>query len=340
MAESSRLYRVLVTDYVPDATVEQEVLDGLAVVEALRGTSEADVVPRLRDADGVIAFHKIAFTELSLGHMPKCRVLVRDGVGFDNVDIAAAGRHGIVVCNVPDYGNEEVADHALMFLLALARRLRPAHESVAAGGWEVPELFTATRLRGRTVGIVGLGRIGSAFALRAKAVGLRVVFHDPFLPQGYDKALGIDRVHTLDELLHQSEYLSLHCPLNASTRHLLNAQTLARLPRGATVINTARGGIVDLDALADALDAGQVGYAGLDVFENEPLDHQRIRRHPRVLLSPHTAFFTIEGMREMRVKGAEEVKRALLGEAVRNPVNRHVLVNPRCRLPMTLTEVT
>lgn len=324
---------VVVTDHLAEAGVERAVLDPVADLRLLQTNDETEVARRAADADVLLVFHDIRLGERALAALPKCRGIVRCGVGFDNVDLRAAGSRGIVVCNVPDYGTEEVADHALLMLLALARRLLPTEASVRAGQWDVTAVFGAPRLRGRTLGLIGCGRIGTATALRARAFGMRVLFYDPYQPDGLDKALGIERCRRLDELLAQSEFLSLHCPLTAETRHILNADTLARLPAGAYVVNTARGPCIDLDALADALDSGHVAFAGLDVVEREPLDDERLRRHPRVLLTPHIAFYSVEGFAEMRTKGAEEALRLLRGEPVRNPVNAHLLVNPRVVLP-------
>jgi phosphoglycerate dehydrogenase-like enzyme len=281
----------------------------------------------------LLVFHTIKIGERTLSRLTRCKGIVRCGVGFDNVDIHAAGARGIVVCNVPDYGAEEVADHALMLLLATSRRLLPAHQALRDGTWDTSLVFGAPRLRGRTLGIVGCGRIGTAMALRGKALGLRVVVYDPYRPDGLDKALGIERVYTLEELLPQAHFLSLHCPLTRETRHVLNDRTLALLPQGAFVINTARGPCVDLPALVRALDGGRVAAAGLDVFEREPLDVEDVRRHPRVVMTPHAAFYSAEGWIEMRTKGATEGRRLLLGEPVRNPVNLHCLVNPRAVIP-------
>jgi phosphoglycerate dehydrogenase-like enzyme len=227
----------------------------------------------------------------------------------------------VIVCNVPDYGTEEVADHAIMFLLALVRRLVPSHQAIRSGTWDYRTAVGTPRLRGKTFGVVGCGRIGTAAALRALALGLDVVFYDPYLRQGMDKALGIRRVHRLDDLLEQSHFVSLHCYLDATTRHLINARTLAQMRQGAILINTARGPIVDENALLDALDSGHIAAAGLDVVECEPLDNERLRQHPNVLLTPHTAFYSVEGYIELRTKTAEEVRRILLGEPPRNPVN-------------------
>src|SRR5262245_37961092 len=320
---------VVVTDHLAEAGVERPVLADLADIELLQTNDEADVARRGAAADVLLVYHDIRIGERALSALGRCKAVIRCGVGFDNIDVEAAGRRGITVCNVPDYGTEEVADHALMLLLALARRLLPADRAIREGRWDLTTVFGTPRLRGRTLGVVGCGRIGTATALRARTLGMRVVFHDPFLPDGIEKSLGVERAHVLEELLPQAEFVSLHCPLTTKTRHVLNDRTLSLLPRGAYVINTARGPCVDLAALYRALESGQVGWAGLDVFEPEPLADERIRNHPRVILTPHSAFYSVEGYAEMRTKGAREARRVVLGEAVRNPVNLHCLVTPR-----------
>jgi len=324
---------VVITDHLEEAGIERSILGPIADLRLLQSSDEAVLVRSGADAEVVLCFHDIRLTERSIDHLHHCKGIIRCGVGYDNIDVQAAGKHGIVVCNVPDYGTEEVADHALMMLLAIARRLVPCEQAIRAGGWDITTAFGTPRLRGRTLGLIGCGRIGSAMALRAKALGLRVVIFDPYKPDGLEKSLGVERCHRLHDLLRQSEFLSLHCPLTSETRHILNAESLKLLPRGAYVINTARGPVVDNGALPDALDEGHVAYAALDVVEREPLDNDRLRRHPRVVLTPHTAFYSVEGYLEMRTKGAEEARRLIQGEAVRNPVNRHCLTNPRAVLP-------
>ena len=315
-------FTVLIADFLDETSIESGVLGDIAELVMARAMEESQLGPRLPQADAIMVFHDLSILgEASFARAARCRGVVRAGVGYNNVDLEAATRHGVVVCNVPDYGTEEVADHAIMFLLAIVRRLLPSHEAIRAGTWDYRTALGAPRLRGKTFGVVGCGRIGTATALRAKALGLDVVFYDPYLRQGVDKALGIRRVYRLDELLEQSDFVSLHCYLDAASRHLINARTIARMRPGAILINTARGPIVDEAALLEALDSGHIAAAGLDVVEQEPLENERLQKHPKVLFTPHTAFYSVEGYAELRTKTAEEVRRILLGEPPRNPVN-------------------
>ena len=314
-------FHVVIADFLPEAEIEAPILGPIARLTLAGATDEEGLAPHLADADALILFHDIArIGEATFAWAPKCRCVVRAGVGYNNVDRMAAARHGITVCNVPDYGTEEVADHALMLLLALARRVFPSHEAIRAGGWDWQTVLGAPRLRGKTLGLIGCGRIGTATALRAKGFGLDVVFYDPYVPQGLDKALGIRRVHELAALLAQSQFVSLHCYLDEVTHHLINAETLALCRPGTYLINTARGPVIDQAALLAALDSGHLAGAGIDVVEREPLDDDRLRDHSRVILTPHSAFYSAEGFVELRTKAAEEVRRILLGEAPRNPV--------------------
>ncbi len=315
-------FNVLIADFLDETAIESTVLDDIADFVMARATDESELAGYLPRADAIMVFHDLSILgESSFARAPRCRGVVRAGVGYNNIDVDAATRHGVVVCNVPDYGSEEVADHAIMFLLALARRLVPSHEAIRGGTWDYRTALGTPRLRGKTFGVIGCGRIGTAAALRAKAMGLDVVFYDPYLRQGIDKALGIRRVFQLDELLEQSHFVSLHCYLDAASHHLIDAKALARMRPGSYLINTARGPCVDEAALLEALDSGHIAAAGLDVVEREPLDNDRLRLHPRVIFTPHTAFYSVEGYLEMRTKTAQEIRRLLLGEPPRNPVN-------------------
>ncbi len=212
-----------------------------------------------------------------------------------------------------------------------AASLSRTRNCAGQGPWYYTEVAPLHRLRGRVFAIVGLGRIGTAIALRAKAFGLDVVFYDPYLPDGRDKSLGIRRAESLAELLRQANLVSLHCPLTEETRHLINAQTLALLPKGAYLVNTARGAIVDTAAIPDVLASGQLAGAAIDVLPNEPPNDNdplirawRDPEHPahhRLIINPHSAFYTEQGFCEMRTKGAEAVHRVLLGQPLRNVVN-------------------
>jgi|SRR5579864_1517182 len=323
-------FRVVVTDFLSETTVETPILEDLATITLAGAHAEVDLSGHLESADALIQFHDIPMiTDATLAKAVRCRGVVRAGVGYNNIDLKAAGRRGIAVCNVPDYGTEEVADHAIMLLLAVARRLLAADQSLRRGEWDIAVVKSAPRLRDKTLGLLGCGRIGTATALRAKAFGLDLVFNDPFVAPGVEKALGVRRVFRLEELLEQSHFLSVHCYLDATTRHIINARALMRMPRGAVLINTARGPVVDQSALVEALDSGHLAGAGIDVFEREPLDDERLRHHPKVVLTPHAAFYSIEGFVELRKKTAEEVRRLLVGEPPRNLVNRAEISNPR-----------
>lgn len=315
-------FTVVVADFLKEAGVESPILHDTARVVVARAIDEASLLPFAADADALLLFHDIErIGEATFAGSPRCKCVVRAGVGYNNVDLAAADRHGVVVCNVPDYGTEEVADHAIMFLLAVARRLMPCHDAIRAGGWDYETALGTPRLRGKTLGLVGCGRIGAATALRAKAFGLDVAFYDPLVKHGADKALGVRRIHSLDELLAESHFVSLHCYLDATTHHLIDADALAKMRPGSILVNTARGPVVDQKALVEALDSGHLSGAALDVVEREPLDDERLRFHPKVILTPHSAFYSVEGFDELRGKAAAEVRRVLRGEAPWNRVN-------------------
>ena len=327
-------YQVVITDLIDDDLApEREVLDDIADVKALQVSSEAELVGQVEQVDAMIVYHLITVTASTIRRLERCRIIVRGGVGFDNIDCALARQRGIHVANVPDYGSEEVADSALGMLLSLARGIHRANSFLRRReeDWSYTVAAPLVRLRGRVLGIVGLGRIGTCMAVRGKALGMDVVFHDPYKPDGYDKALGIRRAETLEELLAQSFVVTLHCPLSEETRHLIDADAISLMPRGSYLVNTARGGVVDCRAVPSALAAGQLAGAGIDVLEHEPplpgdplLAAWRDPQHPahhRLLLNPHIAWYCEDGKREMRRKSAESCRRAILGLPLRTVVN-------------------
>ena len=329
-----RRYKVVITDFIADALEpEKLILGNLADVVALNGYVEDNLIGRIEDANAIMLYHNMELTRKTIDRLDDCKLIVRCGVGYDNVDCASARKRGIPVANVPDYGNEEVADSAIGLMLALTRGIHQLNSLLRAGvePWRYSQAAPLYRLRGRVFGIVGLGRIGTAAALRAKALGMNVLFYDPYKPCGYDKALGIGRVESLKDLLAQSHVLSLHCALTEETHHLIDRHTIAMLPAGAYLVNTARGAVVDTAALPAALASGHLAGAAIDVLEHEPpaADHPllaawRDPQHPahhRLIINPHSAFYSEEGLRDMRIKGSDACRRALCGQPIPNLVN-------------------
>jgi phosphoglycerate dehydrogenase-like enzyme len=261
-----------------------------------------------------------------IARFPKLRVIVRMGVGYDRIDRAACAARGILVANTPDYGTQEVAEFAVLLALSLRRGLILYHDTQRGpdpAPWAVMPSPLHRRQEVQTFGILGLGRIGAAAALRAKALGYRVVFHDPYLPNGWDRALGIGRARTMEELLAQSDVLSLHCPLTRSTRGLIGEGELRLLPRNAVVVNTARGPVLDIDALERCLRDGHLAGAGLDVIPEEPpvepvpnlLRAYRAGEdwlRGRLVITPHIAFHTPEAWDDIRRKAVETMRDVLV----------------------------
>ncbi len=327
-------FKVVLTDFITGSLdPERRVLGELADVTALDRYDESELAGFVEDADALMLFHNLSVTRATIQRLERCKLIVRCGVGYDNVDRAYARSRGIPVANVPDYGTEEVADTAIGMMLALSRGVHFMNSRLreGEGPWMYTQVAPLWRLRGRAFGIVGLGRIGTAAALRAKAFGMEVLFYDPYKADGCDKSLGVHRVETLDEILARSFVLSLHCPLSEETRHLINAQLIARMQAGSYLINTARGVVVDTTALPEAIACGKLAGAGIDVLEHEPPspDHPLLAAwrdpghpaHHRLILNPHAAFYCEEGLLDMRSKGAEACRRALLGLPLRNVVN-------------------
>ena len=283
--------------------------------------TDADLDEEAISADAIILWHNLPLTTHGIARLKKCRAIIRNGVGYDSVDLAAARARGIAVCNVPDYGTEEVADHAIALALALCRQLFPLDAEAKSLGWTIQVGAKMRRLRELVFGIVGLGRIGTATALRAKALGFQVVFYDPYLPNGVDKALGLERVSSLGELLVRTDVLSIHCPLKDETRHLIGERELCLLKPGAFVVNTARGAIIEKKAILAALREGRLGGAGLDVIEGEPLRTSDEAATPNLIATCHAAFCSVESKIEMRTTSARIALAAVRGEPLMNVVN-------------------
>lgn len=326
--------KVVITDFISEPLeYERAILGDLADVVALNATHEAQLEGLVEDADVIVVYHLLGISRSTIERLKRCRLIIRGGVGFDNVDREAARERGIPVCNVPDYGTEDVADTAIAMTMTLARGTHFLNSRLRRdqGPWHFSQVVPVWRLRGRVFGIVGLGRIGTAAALRAKALGMDVMFYDPYVSQGRDKSLGIRAADSLEDLLGQAHVVSLHCPLTPETHHLINRRTLAQMQPGALLVNTARGGVVEVLDVLDAIESGHLAGAGLDVLETEPPDdgHPLIRAwrdpahpaHDRLILNPHAAFYTEEGLTDMRTKSSRNVRRVLLGQEPWNVVN-------------------
>lgn len=284
--------------------------------------TEDDFLRLCGEADGLLVQYGDVSRRVVEG-LPRLRLLVRYGVGVDGMDVQAATERGIPVVNVPDYGTDEVANHAVALFLALARKIPQLDRQTRAGRWSVFEVQPIHRLVGQTIGIVGCGRIGSRVARKLAGFDVRLLAHDPYIaefPAGVTP-VGFDR------LLAESDFLTIHCPLTAETRHLIDASALARMKPTAVLINTARGGIVDTTALSEALGAGRLGGAGLDVTEQEPLDPASpLLRMDTVVVTPHGAWYSEEGRSELKRRVAEEAVRVLVrGESPLHCVNPEVL---------------
>ncbi len=321
--------RVLITDYAwPDLETERAVLGAAGVELVVAGSGHPDELARLAvDVDAILTcFAKVSAEVLEAA--TRCRTVARYGVGVDNIDVQRATDLGMVVSNVPVYCVDEVADSALLGILALARRLLPLTRDVSAGGWGRGVPGTGTRLRGKVLGLVGLGAIGGALAARAQALGLEVVAFDL---SGQVPAGGRS-VGSLDELFELADVVSLHVPLTERTHHLIGAAQLAAMKPTAWLINTARGPLVDTVALVDALEHEQIAGAALDVTDPEPLppDHP-LRTRDDVVLTPHTAFSSDGSLAELARKAATNVVDVLQGREPATVVNREVLGSPALR---------
>jgi D-3-phosphoglycerate dehydrogenase len=278
-----------------------------------------DILAVARDADAVLVTYAKLTGEL-LRQLKRCKAIGRFGLGVDNIDVAAATECGITVTYVPDYCMREVSDHAMALLLALARKVVFSNNLVQGGRWEMPAVVPIRRLEGQVLGLVGFGNIPRQLAPKAQAFGLRVITHDPYVAPDVLAKAGVAGV-SFDDLLARSDFVSIHAPLLPATRGLLNAAAFAKMKRGAFIINTARGPLVDEAALIAALDSGHLGGAALDVVATEPLanDSPLIGR-ANVILTPHTAFYSIEALEELQTKCASDVARVLSGEKPMYPV--------------------
>lgn len=286
--------------------------------EAKSGSAE-DILAVARDADAIIVCYA-QITSAIIGALSRCRVIARTGLGVDNIDLPSAKSKNITVTYVPDYCLQEVSDHTMAMLLAMARKIPLSNKLVQAGRWEMPAVVPISRLEGQTLGLIGFGNIPRAVVPKAKAFGLTVITSDPYVSADHLKALGVENV-SMDELYARADFISVHAPLLPATRGLVNAEAFAKMKQGVMIVNTARGPLIDQKALVEALDAGKVAAAALDVLEQEPPPKDTpLAGRDNVILTPHTAFYSVEALRELQTKAASDVASVLSGEPPVYPV--------------------
>ncbi|HEV7433318.1 MAG TPA: C-terminal binding protein, partial [Pseudorhizobium sp.] len=322
--------------YPDDAQVERQTSGEQVDWDIYRERSPENIPAAvLANCDAMVVWHEMPVTAAVIAQLDRCKIIVRAGVGFDHIDLDAASQAGIPVCNTPDYGTSEVADHAIALMLTMRRGIGSYHRNLMqspSGGFDHASAPLVARLRGKTFGVVGLGRIGTATALRAKAFGMRVLAYDPLVSRGTEIAVGVDRCDRIEDLLAQSDVVSLHCPLTRESHKLINAERLAQMQPHALLINTARGAIVDIEALLDALRKGTIAGAGIDVLPAEPPAPEDAIAlayangadpivGERLFLTPHAAWSSPESVADARRLSVETAMQYLRDGALRNLVN-------------------
>ncbi|MGI9088016.1 MAG: phosphoglycerate dehydrogenase [Chthoniobacterales bacterium] len=313
--------KVLVADPISQSGLDELARDGALEVSRQIGLSESQLLEVIPEFSGVVVRSETKITAAVLQAGAKLKVVGRAGVGVDNVDVETATRRGVIVMNAPGGNTVSTAEHAFSLLLCAARKLPQADAMVRSGKWSRKE-FQGVELYNKSLGIIGMGRIGSELSRRAIAFGMRVLAFDPYLAATRARALQVELVDELDDLLAAADFISLHTPLTPETHHLLNAERLAGTKRGVRIINCARGGLIDEVALAAALTSGQVAAAALDVFETEPLPNESpLRNLPNLVLTPHLGASTAEAQESVGIEIAQSIRAALLDGTIRNAVN-------------------
>jgi D-3-phosphoglycerate dehydrogenase len=340
-------FMILVPDaHLRDLDIERAITGERFAYDVYDETEPAKIPDSAWDTcDVVLVWHRMRITQAVVAKLHRCRLIVRVGVGFDNVDTKACTAAGIPVCNVPNYGTTEVADHALALLLYLVRGIGSYQDRLRADfvtGFLAEEVPVVRRIRGLTFGAIGMGRIGTAVARRAAAFDMKIIYFDPYLPEGHDLSLGLERVRSLEALLARADIASLHVPLSDETRNIIDAERIAQMKPGSILINIARGGLVDVDAVEQALRSNHLSAAALDVLPVEPpvpapsLLRAWQAKEPwlagRFAVTPHAAFYSEAGYVDMRTFSAEIIVGCFDGERLRNNVNPGWEANAKARV--------
>jgi D-3-phosphoglycerate dehydrogenase len=313
--------KVLIADAISQRGVDELCRDGAIEAAVKTGLSEKELVDLIPDFSGLVVRSQTKVTAGVLNAATKLRVVGRAGVGVDNVDVETATRRGIIVLNAPGGNTVSTAEHAFSLLLSAARKIPQADANVRSKHWDKKN-FEGVELYNKTLGIIGMGRIGSELSRRAIAFGMRVIAYDPYLSATRARSLQVELVDELDDLLTSADFISLHTPLTTETRHILDGTRLRKTKRGVRIINCARGGLIDENALLKALQDGHVAGAALDVFETEPLPAESpLRGAPNLVLTPHLGASTAEAQESVGIEIAHSIRAALLEGTIRNAVN-------------------
>lgn len=316
--QAQHTLKIVISDDLPASALELLRAEGWQV-DARSGRAPADLAKDLADADALLVRSATKVTKDLLAAAPKLKIIGRAGSGVDNIDMPAASGRGVLVVNAPGANSISVAEHALALMLGLARMVPAADQAMKAGKWEKKK-FLGTELRGKTLGIAGLGRIGQEVAIRARSFGMRIVAHDPFISKDIADTLGVELL-SLDDICMTADYLTLHLPSTPETKHLFNDARFAKVKPGIRIINTARGELIDEGALRRAIDSGAVGGAGIDVFEKEPPADWSLAQLAKVVATPHIAASTEEAQELVGLDTAAAVRDFLRDGVVRNAVN-------------------
>jgi len=325
--------KILIPDRSTEAITEKEVFGGNYDIIIPNATDITQITDEMwSSCDGMLVWHDFEYSKKIIAKLSECKGIVRVGTGFDNVDLEAASNACIIVSNVPDYGINDVADHTLALILTQERGILSFNQSILdEGPWSWEFGADLERIQDKIMGIIGLGRIGTAVAMRAKAFGMKVVFYDPYISIGIEKSLNISRVHHLTELLNESNIVTIHTPLTNETKGMVDTKFFNKMKIGSSLYNTARGEIIVMNDLYHALKERKIKWAGLDVLETEPIDFS----HPlinawvnndewikgRLVITPHAAFYNQQSFQELRKKAAEELKRIIEGNEPLNRIN-------------------
>jgi C-terminal binding protein len=308
-------------------STEKTAIAGVARVKYFLCDEEKDWKGELLKADVVLLWHNTRMSAEIIDKLENCKAIIRNGTGYDTVDIIAAAKRDIPVCNVPDYGTDEVADHSIALALALCRQIIPTDQECKKLGWEIPNKNKIRRLSELSFGVIGLGRIGTSVALKAKALGFFVHFYDPYLSNGVDKSLGISRHKDWDMFLEHMDVISINCPLTEETHHMFTRKEFKIMDKNSFIINTARGPIINKNDLFQALRKNEIGGAALDVIEDEPLKTEKEAKTPNLIVTCHSGFYSLQAAREMKHKAARIAKSAIEGEEeLENCVNQRMLL--------------